>query len=107
MMFRLSSKCRTKMLAVMGAALLLGIIALAFMFRRLLGRPIEALIAGTNRIAAQQLDFRFDQMRSDEIGVLQASVNTMAARITVIIVVIQHLCPLRRRGRARQPPKSS
>jgi two-component system NtrC family sensor kinase len=63
------------------ASLMLGVIALWFMFRRLLERPISELIAGTQRIAANQLDFRFDQKRNDEIGMLEESFNTMVARI--------------------------
>jgi PAS domain S-box-containing protein len=62
-------------------SLLLGVAALWLMFPRLLGRPISGLIAGTNRIVANQLDFRFDRKRHDEIGVLQESFNTMTARI--------------------------
>ncbi|MFH1921552.1 MAG: PAS domain S-box protein [Planctomycetota bacterium] len=62
-------------------SLLLGIVALWFMFARLLERPISGLIAGTERIAANQLDFRFDQKRNDEIGMLEESFNTMTARI--------------------------
>ncbi|MHC4695436.1 MAG: sensor histidine kinase [Planctomycetota bacterium] len=58
-----------------------GILALWLSFARLLERPISELIAGTERIAASKLDFRFDQKRSDEIGVLEESFNTMAARI--------------------------
>jgi len=62
-------------------SLMLGVVALWFMFARLLERPIGRLIAGTKRIAARELDFRFDQTRRDEIGVLEASFNTMTARI--------------------------
>ena len=60
---------------------LLSMLALWLMFNRLLERPINDLIAGTERIAANQLDFRFEQKRNDEIGVLEESFNTMAARI--------------------------
>ncbi|MHC4179520.1 MAG: HAMP domain-containing protein, partial [Planctomycetota bacterium] len=63
------------------ASLLLGMVALRVMFTRLLERPIGRLIAGTKRIAVGELDFRFDQKRSDEIGVLEESFNTMTARI--------------------------
>ncbi|MHC4675418.1 MAG: sensor histidine kinase [Planctomycetota bacterium] len=63
------------------ASLILGIVALWFMFTWLLERPISGLIAGTKRIAANQLDFRFDRKRNDEIGVLEESLNTMTARI--------------------------
>ena len=63
------------------AALALAVAALLLMFRRLLGEPIRGLIAGTNRVVADQLDFRFDGNRRDEIGVLEASFNTMTARV--------------------------
>ena len=63
------------------ASLFMGIVALWFMFTRQLERPISALIAGTKRIAANQLDFRFEQKRNDEIGVLEESMNAMTAKI--------------------------
>jgi PAS domain S-box-containing protein len=72
---------RSLVLATALGSLLLGVAALWLMFPRLLGRPISGLIAGTNRIVANQLDFRFDPQRHDEIGVLQESFNTMTARI--------------------------
>ncbi|MHC4406657.1 MAG: sensor histidine kinase, partial [Planctomycetota bacterium] len=62
-------------------SLTLGSLALWFMFARLLERPIRGLIAGTKRIAANQLDFRFDRKRNDEIGVLEDSFNAMTTRI--------------------------
>ena len=63
------------------ASLVFATVALSFMVSRLLARPINRLIAGTQRIAANELDFRFDQRRDDEIGVLEESFNTMTARI--------------------------
>jgi two-component system sensor histidine kinase AtoS len=63
------------------ASLLLGVVALWFMFSRLLEKPISGLIAGTNRIVADQLEFRFDRKRNDEIGLLEESFNTMTARV--------------------------
>lgn len=63
------------------ASLALGMIALWLMFTRLLEKPIAELIAGTRRIAAHELDFRFDQKRDDEIGALEESFNIMTARI--------------------------
>lgn len=62
-------------------ALAAGTVALWFMFTRLLERPIRELIAGTQRIAANQLDFRFRPKQHDEIGVLEESFNVMTARI--------------------------
>ena len=72
---------RALVVITMVASLSLGIIALWLMFTWLLERPISGLIAGTKRIAANQLDFRFDQKRNDEIGVLEASFNKMIGRI--------------------------
>jgi len=62
-------------------SLLLAVVALWFMFTRLLERPIRGLIEGTRRIAANELDFRFDQRRHDEIGLLEESFNAMTARV--------------------------
>ncbi|MHC4218915.1 MAG: sensor histidine kinase [Planctomycetota bacterium] len=72
---------RTVILVTVLVSLLLGILALWFMFSRLLARPIAGLVAGTNRIVDNQLDFRFDPTRDDEIGVLERSFDTMTARI--------------------------
>jgi len=72
---------RAQILATVLASLLLGIIALRVMFMWLLDRPISQLIEGTKRIAASQFDFRFDQNRNDEIGILEESFNTMTATI--------------------------
>jgi PAS domain S-box-containing protein len=63
------------------ASLLLGIAAMWFMFTQLLSRPISGLIAGTKRISDSHFEFRFDEKRDDEIGVLQQSFNTMTATI--------------------------
>jgi len=60
---------------------LLGVVALWFTFGLLLERPIRELIEGTQRIGAHQLDFRFEQKRRDEIGLLEESFNAMAATI--------------------------
>lgn len=59
------------------ASLVLGVAASWFTFNRWLARPIGRLIAGADCIAANQRDFRFDQERDDEIGILQASFNRM------------------------------
>ncbi len=60
---------------------LLSTAALWMMFRRILGRPINGLIAGTRRLAEGDLDFRFPAERDDEIGELEGSFNTMTASI--------------------------
>lgn len=63
------------------ASLFAGTVALWLMFRWLLERPIGELIAGTQRIAAHEFDFRFERTRKDEIGGLEESFNTMTTRI--------------------------
>ena len=60
---------------------LLSTAALWMMFRRILGRPIDGLIAGTRRLAEGDLEFRFPAERDDEIGELEGSFNTMTASI--------------------------
>ena len=55
------TKRRLLIIATVFASLLLGMIALRIMFTWFLERPIGELITGTKRIAAGQLDFRFDQ----------------------------------------------
>jgi PAS domain S-box-containing protein len=74
---------RLLIVITVAAALLVAVAALLLMFRKLLGEPIRGLIAGTNRIMDNQLDFRFDSTRRDEIGVLEASFDTMTARVQV------------------------
>jgi len=72
---------RIVILVTVLTSLVLAVLALRFMFTRLLERPIRGLIAGTERIAAREFEFRFDQKRQDEIGVLEESFNTMTATI--------------------------
>jgi PAS domain S-box-containing protein len=66
----------TAVVALLGATA-----ALLVLFERLLGRPIRGLIAGTQRIVEDRLDFRFDARRRDEIGVLERSFDTMTERV--------------------------
>lgn len=72
---------RTRIVLTVLTSLLAGIVALWLMFALLLERPIRRLVAGTKQIAANNLDFRFDQKRKDEIGVLEESFNGMTATI--------------------------
>ena len=75
------AKRRLLIIATVFASLLLGVIAFRLMFTWLLERPIGELIAGTKRITAGHFNFRFDQNRNDEIGILEESFNTMTATI--------------------------
>lgn len=63
------------------AAILLGTLALWIMFRRTLGKPIREMAAGIQAVAGTNLSFRFKTHRRDELGLVEESVDDMAARI--------------------------
>jgi PAS domain S-box-containing protein len=67
-------------IAALGA-ILLGTMALWIMFRQTLGKPIREMAAGIQAIAGTDLSFRFKTHRKDELGLVEESVNDMAARI--------------------------
>jgi len=62
-------------------AILLGAMALWLMFRQTLGKPIREMAAGIQTIAGNDLSFRFATNRDDELGLVEESVDQMAARI--------------------------
>jgi PAS domain S-box-containing protein len=62
-------------------AILLCTIALWVMLARTLARPIRHIIAGTRALAANNLSFRFESVRTDELGMVERSFNDMAQRI--------------------------
>ncbi len=62
-------------------AIVVSFLAFWFLFQRFFGGPFGALLSGIRRISEGRLDFRFDASRSDEIGVLEKSFNTMTSRI--------------------------
>jgi PAS domain S-box-containing protein len=63
------------------AAIVLGTLALWFMFNRTMSRPISYLLSGIQAIADKNLSFRFKTDRKDEIGIVAKSFNDMTARI--------------------------
>ena len=63
------------------AGILLGTLVLWIMFDRIMSRPIRYLLAGIQKLAANDLSFRFHTNRSDEVGVVARSFNDMTARI--------------------------
>ncbi len=63
------------------AAVLLGTMALWIMFRQTLGKPIREMAAGIQAVAGTNLSFRFKTHRKDEFGLVEESVDDMAARI--------------------------
>lgn len=72
---------RKLILLIVIVSLVSTVLVLWLMLGRLLERPIHGLIAGTERIAARDFDFRFKAKRQDEIGVLEESFNTMTTTI--------------------------
>lgn len=82
---------RFLVIATVFTSLLLGMIALRVTFTWLLERPIGELIAGRKRIAAGRFNFRFDQSRGDEIGILEESFNTMTVSPDAFIRKVQEL----------------
>lgn len=62
-------------------AIVLCTIALWVMLARTLARPIRQIIAGTRALAANNLSFRFESVRTDELGLVERSFNDMAERI--------------------------
>lgn len=63
------------------AALLLSTVILWSMITQLLEKPIHRLIAGTKKLAGNDLDFRFHVQRKDEFGMLEDSLNDMTSKI--------------------------
>jgi PAS domain S-box-containing protein len=62
-------------------AIILAAFALWFMLEQTLEKPIHKLVRGIQSLAANNLSFRFRAKREDEIGLVESSFNTMAARI--------------------------
>ena len=76
----ISSQNASFAIAAFGA-ILLGAMALWIMFKQTLGRPIREMAAGIQAIAGHDLSFRFNTSRNDEFGLVEESVDHMAARI--------------------------
>ena len=77
----LISGLNASFVAAASAAILLGTIALWIMFRQTLGKPIREMASGIQAVAGTDLSFRFKTHRKDELGLVEESVNDMAARI--------------------------
>lgn len=65
--------------AVVAVILTIGV--LLFMFRGMLAKPLRRLVAGLGSLAGGDLGFRFSSLHDDEIGLVEASFNTMADQI--------------------------
>ncbi|MFN0077562.1 MAG: adenylate/guanylate cyclase domain-containing protein [Prosthecobacter sp.] len=77
---REQQQLRTRILGF-GAAALLGGLALILYLSHGFSRPIEALAAGTRRIAAGDFEVRVPVRGRDELGALAASFNEMAVEL--------------------------
>jgi two-component system phosphate regulon sensor histidine kinase PhoR len=68
---------------IVWAVLLVPILGLAYLLTRTLTRPVERLRAMTSRVAAGDLTARNSVHRTDEMGELADSLNTMATQLQV------------------------
>jgi class 3 adenylate cyclase len=65
-------------LAIAAGAALIGVLA-SQLVSRMLARPVEMLVEGTERIARGEFDVKIESTRRDELGQLARSFNHMAA----------------------------
>lgn len=70
-----------RLLLTMGGFLLAALAVAAVLTRQTLVKPVEALAAGSRRVAAGDLDVRIAAQREDELGLLAKSFNQMAAQL--------------------------
>jgi signal transduction histidine kinase/HAMP domain-containing protein len=69
------------MLAAMGALFVVGLVGATFLNRALLLVPLRRLFAGTQAVAAGNLDTTVDLQRGDELGALAGSFNSMVEQL--------------------------
>ncbi len=62
-------------------AVALSVLTMVVLIQRMLRRPIQRLIDGTQRLAEGERDFRFPGVRGDEFGELECAFNRMTERI--------------------------
>lgn len=77
---------------------LLAAVALALLLAQTISRPIARLAAGARELGAGRLDYRLDTGSSDEIGVVAAEFNKMAAQLQGAHATLEE----RVRGRTRE-----
>lgn len=78
---RVQGQSRTAAVVVAGAAILLLALALDLVSRRLVHRPLSAILATMERAAAGDLQARAPTGRADEIGSVAAGLNAMLERM--------------------------
>lgn len=72
-------------IAVGGIALLVTLAAIYFIIRQSVTRPVSALVAATERIAAGDLTVTLDSARDDEVGRLTQALRRMATDLRNIV----------------------
>src|SRR5579859_8229408 len=70
-----------RMIAYTGCALLLIAILSWFFVWRVVGKPVQSLKRGTERLAAGDLGYQIDVQSNDEIGELASSFNSMSREL--------------------------
>jgi signal transduction histidine kinase len=76
---------RPRKIGLITLGVLLGLIALSYLFVQRALKPIEAIRAGTQRIGQGQFDQPIANTSKDELGDLARDVNTMGARIASML----------------------
>lgn len=74
---------------IQGAILILIAIGVAYLIARGFSRPVQTLVAATNRMASGQLDTRVEPLQSGELRELGGSFNLMAQELQTTIGDLQ------------------
>jgi two-component system NtrC family sensor kinase len=72
---------RATMLTISALLIFLSVMLFLFFIRRVIQRPIKALVEGTRRIAAMDLDHKIPVQSHDELGSLSLSFNQMTREL--------------------------
>ncbi|MEW6428270.1 MAG: ATP-binding protein [Thermodesulfobacteriota bacterium] len=72
------------------ATLLIELLIMAVILRRRITRPIAETVAATEQISRGDFSVRLDTQRQDELGLLAASVNRMAAAVGERDAILTH-----------------
>ena len=75
---RKTAHWQESIIGLLALAALIGVLYLNYRAIRWLFQPVQQIQAGVQRIGAGELDARIQTRRSDELGVLAASINAMA-----------------------------
>jgi PAS domain S-box-containing protein len=76
-------------LIAMGVLFLIGLAGASYLNRRVLVRPIEALVRGTRAVAGGDLDARIPARGDDELAILARSFNEMTSQLRARTVALE------------------